>query len=62
MSCDLEEANLSYLTHPYSDHKRQPMPGGGLFSTAGDVARFRQMILGGGVLPRQSAPLRKRRA
>jgi CubicO group peptidase (beta-lactamase class C family) len=33
-----------------SDRARQPMPGGGLFSTAADLAKFCQMILNGGTL------------
>jgi CubicO group peptidase (beta-lactamase class C family) len=45
----LRETTIGQLTYPLSDHKRQPMPGGGLFSTAHDVARFCQMLLGGGV-------------
>ena len=44
----LEEIKIGQLTYPLSDRKRQPMPAGGLFSTAGDVARFCQMVLGGG--------------
>jgi len=45
---DLEETTISQLKYPLSDRSRQPMPGGGLFSTAGDVARFCQMLLNGG--------------
>lgn len=44
----LEEAPLSQLRPPYFDRTRQPMPGGGLFSTVSDVARFCQMIFNGG--------------
>jgi len=47
---DLEETTISQLTYPLPDRKRQPMPAGGLFSTAVDVARFCQMILNGGEL------------
>jgi CubicO group peptidase (beta-lactamase class C family) len=47
---DLEETTISQLTYPLQDRKRQPMPAGGLFSTAADVARFCQMILNGGEL------------
>jgi CubicO group peptidase (beta-lactamase class C family) len=47
---DLEETTITQLQYPLSDHTRQPMPAGGLFSTASDVARFCQMILNGGVL------------
>jgi CubicO group peptidase (beta-lactamase class C family) len=46
---DLVETTISQLQYPLTDRKRQPMPGGGLFSTASDVGRFCQMILNGGV-------------
>ena len=35
-----------FLTLPYSDRKIRHAPGGGLFSTGGDLARFAQMYLG----------------
>lgn len=35
-------------TWPPNNPARRPVPGGGLFSTGGDVARFCQMILNGG--------------
>jgi CubicO group peptidase (beta-lactamase class C family) len=42
---------VGQLTYPLTDHAhRYPMPAGGLFSTAQDVARFCQMILSGGEL------------
>lgn len=44
----LEETTISQLKHPLQDRARQPMPGGGLFSTASDVARFCQMLLNRG--------------
>jgi CubicO group peptidase (beta-lactamase class C family) len=44
----LEETTIGQLTYPLSDRRRQPMPAGGLFSTAVDVARFCQMILNAG--------------
>ncbi len=44
----LEETVVTQLTYPLNDHTRQPMPAGGLFSTAQDVAKFCQMILNGG--------------
>jgi CubicO group peptidase (beta-lactamase class C family) len=48
---DLAETTVGQLQYPLSDRKkRYPMPAGGLFSTAGDVARFCQMILNGGTL------------
>jgi CubicO group peptidase (beta-lactamase class C family) len=46
---DLEETTITQLKYPLDDRKRQPMPAGGLFSTASDVGRFCQMILKGGV-------------
>ena len=46
----LEEFAISQLKYPLSDRARQPMPAGGLFSTASDTARFCQMILNGGEL------------
>jgi CubicO group peptidase (beta-lactamase class C family) len=46
---DLEETTITQLKYPLDDHERQPMPAGGLFSTAGDVGRFCQMIASGGV-------------
>lgn len=39
---------IPYLKSPLDDPSRQPVPGGGLFSTARDLARFAQMILRGG--------------
>ena len=39
-----------FLTLPYSDRKIRQAPGGGLFSTGGDLARFAQMFLGKGML------------
>jgi CubicO group peptidase (beta-lactamase class C family) len=44
----LTETTIGQLQYPLSDHKRQPMPAGGYFSTAADVAAFGQMILRGG--------------
>jgi CubicO group peptidase (beta-lactamase class C family) len=46
----LEATTISQLKYPLTDRKRQPMPAGGLFSTATDVGRFCQTMLGGGVL------------
>jgi CubicO group peptidase (beta-lactamase class C family) len=46
----LEETTITQLHYPLTDPVRQPMPAGGLFSTAADVARFCQMVLNGGVL------------
>jgi CubicO group peptidase (beta-lactamase class C family) len=47
---DLEEFKIGQLKYPLNDSKRQPMPAGGYFSTAGDVALFCQMMLNGGTL------------
>lgn len=44
----LEETKVAQLTYPLDDARRQPMPGGGLFSTAEDVATFCRMVLNGG--------------
>lgn len=46
----LEETRIAQLRPPYGDRSRQPMPAGGLFSTAADCARFCQMILNRGQL------------
>jgi CubicO group peptidase (beta-lactamase class C family) len=46
----LEETTVGQLKYPLSDRKRQPMPAGGLFSTADDVAIFCRMVLHGGTL------------
>jgi CubicO group peptidase (beta-lactamase class C family) len=45
----LEETTISQLFYPLTDRtQRFPMPAGGLFSTAGDIARFYIMLLNGG--------------
>lgn len=44
----LQETPIGQLKYPLSDRSRQPMPAGGLFSTASDVGRFCQMVLNGG--------------
>jgi CubicO group peptidase (beta-lactamase class C family) len=44
----LEETVITQLKYPLNDRSRQPMPAGGLFSTAHDLARFCQMVLNGG--------------
>ena len=46
----LEETTISQLRYPLNDRTRQPMPGGGLFSTASDMGRFCQMVLNRGTL------------
>jgi len=45
----LEETVVTQLSYPLTNPRRQPMPAGGLFSTASDVAKFCQMILSNGV-------------
>jgi CubicO group peptidase (beta-lactamase class C family) len=47
---NLEEVKIDQLRYPLNDRTRQPMPAGGLFSTAIDLARFCQMVLNGGTL------------
>ncbi len=44
----LEETTIGQLQYPLTMRTRQPMPAGGLFSTAADVTAFCQMILRGG--------------
>ena len=44
----LEETTITALRYPLDDRTRQPVPGGGLFSTASDCAKFCQMLLNGG--------------
>ena len=47
----LEETTIGQLYYPLTDRtQRFPMPAGGLFSTAHDMARFYQMLLNGGQL------------
>lgn len=45
----LEPMKIAPLQYPLHDRKRTPLAAGGLFSTAGDVGRFCQMVLNGGV-------------
>lgn len=44
----LEAARIVQLRYPLDAPGRQPMPGGGLFSTADDCGRFCRMLLGRG--------------
>jgi len=47
---DLHEVPVSQLTYPLDDRQhRFPIPAGGLFSTADDVARFCQLMANNGV-------------
>jgi CubicO group peptidase (beta-lactamase class C family) len=46
---DLEETSVTQLHYPLDDRARQPMPAGGLFSTAQDMTKLCQMLLSGGV-------------
>jgi CubicO group peptidase (beta-lactamase class C family) len=43
-------ANPLTFTYPLSDPKRQPMPAGGLFSTATDIMKFCRMLLNDGTV------------
>ena len=55
----LEETTIGQLYYPLTDRaERFPMPAGGLFSTAHDLARFYQMLLNGGQLDGQAVPVR----
>ncbi len=45
---DIEETPIDQLRYPLNDHTRGPMPAGGMFSTASDLARFAQLLLQGG--------------
>mgnify|MGYP003344828147 CR=1 FL=1 len=44
----LETTTISQLHYPLSDSEREPMPAGGLFSTANDLSIFYRMIANGG--------------
>ena len=44
----LEEVPNEQMRYPLDDPSRQPLPAGGLYSTAPDLAKFCQMILHGG--------------
>lgn len=46
----LEECPVTQLKYPLDDPNRQPMPAGGLFSTASDLCIFYQMLANGGQL------------
>jgi len=47
----LEETTITQVYYPLTDRRQRfPMPAGGLFSTAHDVARFYQMLINGGEL------------
>ena len=47
----LEETKIDQIQYPLTDRvNRFPMPAGGLFATAADLARFYQMLLNGGQL------------
>jgi CubicO group peptidase (beta-lactamase class C family) len=45
----LAECRIEQLKYPLDDPQRQPMPAGGLFSTAADVCLLYRMIANGGV-------------
>jgi CubicO group peptidase (beta-lactamase class C family) len=44
----LVEVKIGQLKYPLDNRERQPMPAGGLFSTAEDVGRFCRMVLNKG--------------
>lgn len=44
----LEKTDIHFIEGGLSDRQRTPLPAGGLFSTAGDMARFYQMMLNDG--------------
>ena len=47
----LEETVVTQLRYPLTDRKdRYPMPAGGLFSSAADLAKFYRMLMNGGTL------------
>jgi CubicO group peptidase (beta-lactamase class C family) len=46
----LEETTTHHLTYPLDSANRYAAPGGGLFSTAGDMLRFCRMLAAGGAL------------
>jgi CubicO group peptidase (beta-lactamase class C family) len=45
----LKEVPIAYFKKPYDRSGRYPEPGGGLFSTGEDLARFCEMLLNGGL-------------
>ena len=47
---ELQQVEVHFLAGGISNRKRTPYPAGGLYSTAGDVTRFYQMMLNGGTL------------
>lgn len=49
-STPLVATRIEYLTYPLDGPSRYAAPGGGLFSTARDIARFCQMLANGGTL------------
>ena len=46
---ELQQVEVRFLAGGIINRKRTPYPAGGLYSTAGDVTRFYQMMLNGGV-------------
>ena len=47
---ELQQVEVRFLPGGISNRKRTPYPAGGLYSTAGDVTLFYQMMLNGGTL------------
>jgi CubicO group peptidase (beta-lactamase class C family) len=46
----LEETTIKYLSPKLQERTRMPLAAGGLFSTAGDLAKMYQMVLNGGTI------------
>jgi CubicO group peptidase (beta-lactamase class C family) len=53
----LQETQTQFLFYPLTDKRRQPMPGGGLFSTAQDISRFRDDVVEQRRAGRQAHPV-----
>ncbi len=53
-----KSAASSQLKYPLDDPQRQPMPAGGLFSTAADLCLFYRMIANGGVFAGKAVSFR----
>jgi CubicO group peptidase (beta-lactamase class C family) len=45
---ELQVTRTGFLHYPFTDKERQPMPAGGLFSTANDMGNLCRMMLAGG--------------
>src|ERR1700730_3624268 len=49
----LQDLPITQLKYPLDDRQRQPMPAGGLFSTAADLSLFYRMVANGGSVARK---------